>query len=62
VLQEWEVEQVLERVHFPASKLELMSNAYAEFAPAELVHLLDELPEEEYLTLDSVRETLLHLS
>src|SRR5574340_18686 len=62
VLQEGEVERVLERVHFPASKLVVLNAAFAEFAPAELIHLLDELSEAECLTLDTVMAALRHIS
>jgi len=53
------VTEVLEQAHYPASKLELMALAFAEMAPEEVIHALDELPEEDYPSPEAVRERLL---
>ncbi len=58
VLVKQDVGEALERVHFPATKVELVNYAVAQFAPEEVIHALDELPEEKYESLEAVRQTL----
>jgi hypothetical protein len=52
------VMEMLEGLNFPASKQELLDHAFRQFAPEELIHALDELPDIDYTSLDTVEETL----
>ncbi len=50
--------EVLEGLHFPATKQELLDYAFRRLAPEGIVHALDELPDIDYSSLDTVEETL----
>lgn len=52
------VMEMLEGMSFPASKQELLDYAFRQFAPEEIIHALDELPDIDYASLDTVEETL----
>jgi len=58
MIPEAEVMEVLEGLHFPATKQELLDYAFRQFAPEEIVHALDELPDIDYTSLDTVEEVL----
>ncbi len=58
MIREARVMEALEGLHFPATKQELLDYAFRQLAPEEIVHALDELPEIDYTSLDTVEETL----
>ena len=53
---EQQVIEVLEGMHFPATKQELLDYAFRQFASEEVAHALNELPDIEYASPDSVEE------
>jgi hypothetical protein len=58
MIQDALVMETLEGLNFPASKQELLDYAFRQFAPEEVIHALDELPDIDYSSLDTVEETL----
>jgi hypothetical protein len=52
------VMETLEGLNFPANKQELLDYAFRQLAPEEVIHALDELPDIDYTSLDTVEETL----